>query len=81
MPALARQEIYKLGSEMLQFASSVEDFATPKDVLEGLDDAASYVGHSTCWVPRCFQFDAEIGAVSRRVDRLPPQERARCVVG
>jgi DNA-binding CsgD family transcriptional regulator len=44
MPTLVRQDIHKLGTEMLQFAGCVENFATPKDVLEGLDEAASYVG-------------------------------------
>jgi DNA-binding CsgD family transcriptional regulator len=44
MPALVHQEVHKLSSEMLQFAGSIENFATPNDVLEGLDEAASHVG-------------------------------------
>jgi hypothetical protein len=44
MPALAYQEVRELGSEMLQFAGGVEDFDTPQDVLNGLDEAASHVG-------------------------------------
>jgi DNA-binding CsgD family transcriptional regulator len=44
MPALVRQEVRELGSEMLQFASSIENFITAKDVLEALDEAASQVG-------------------------------------
>ena len=41
MPALVRQDVHKLGSDMLQFASSIENLPTPDDVLDGLHKAAS----------------------------------------
>jgi DNA-binding CsgD family transcriptional regulator len=41
MPAPVRQDVLKLGSEMLQFTSSIEKLDAPDEVLNGLHKATS----------------------------------------